>query len=709
MLFCETLGAGTADVEDLVIFASQLDAVGLAAWMDVGSLPEVELGHNLQFDLAPRLADRRLHPGDQLALLAADRLTDASLLRLRRFGDGGGVVARAFGHFARRETELSVRARLSYVLGCDPQLYDISRYDPEARRSAPIFGVPRRTPPPWQTDTGGPRLLLVGPDLKDPVQVAAIAALAPRRGLRVTVLADSKGKRDWAAANGHDVPFFHYGEVLPLALSERTDVCVFFGNVSRSYRLQTLLANLLVNGAVLLDSSVGRRPASQSDAFIAAPPGVLGLASFFEAEILPNLRRISEHVRSSRAAAIASAEPVLRFLRADGDASAVVRRSAVRPDAPGIVFMPTNGVGLGHAQRCTLIASALRQGRSRAVFAAFPSCMRMVKSYGFDVMPLIGRSSLHARTYENDLGNYLRLRALAGGARTLVFDGGYVFDSVYRTVLEAGVRGVWIRRGLWQKHQDNSAGLDREKAFDRVIVPTEAFEELNAAYSRGEHLHSVGPVVQEVRLADDARAELRAQLAERYERPLERLVVSLLGAGIAADRSMQILALCSMFERRSDTLHIVLVWPSATLERSWFGWRNSQVVRTQHAATLAAAADLVVTASGYNSFHEALYNRVPAIFVPQVGPHTDDQAARARAACERGLAAMLEPRELMKLERLVVQHLDHGEAEAVRARLAVAELPPSGTRRAAELIEELAYGPEAMERDPVANRTAGCR
>ena len=112
--------------------------------------------------------------------------------------------------------------------------------------------------------------------------------------------------------------------------------------------------------------------------------------------------------------------------------------------------MPTNGVGLGHAQRCALIASALGPGRRPPVFAAFPSCMRLVKSHGFDVMPLIGRSHLHAQSHEHDLANYLRLRALCAGARTLVFDGGYIFDSVYRTVLEGGVSGVWIRRGLWQ-------------------------------------------------------------------------------------------------------------------------------------------------------------------------------------------------------------------------------------------------------------------
>jgi hypothetical protein len=320
-------------------------------------------------------------------------------------------------------------------------------------------------------------------------------------------------------------------------------------------------------------------------------------------------------------------------------------------------------------------------------------------------MPLLGRSALHAHSHEHDLGNYLRLRALCAGARTLVFDGGFVFDSVYRTLLETGAGGIWIRRGLWQPGQDNSVALDREKAFDRVIVPLEAFEELNTAYSRGSHLHPVGPIVQRVALAPPARAELRAGLAERYGRSFDRLAVTLLGGGVAADRSMQIQALCGLFERRSDTLHLVLVWPTATLEPGWFGWRNSRVVRSQHAAVLAAAADFVVAAAGYNTFHEALYNRVPAILVPQTGAFMDNQRARARAACDRDLAAMVEPNELMTLERLVVRYLD-GEADSLRTRLAAAELPESGTARAARLIEELAYGPEAVERDPLADRPA---
>lgn len=702
MLLCETAGDGRADMEDVAVFASQLAALGLPARVDVGSVPEAA-SLNLQFDLAPLLHEGGLGAGDEVALLAADRLGDRTLVRLRRLAGGRAVTARAFGSFAQKQTALGVRARLSYVLGREPELFDLGG----AGSAAPAFGVPPRE----RRDDGSPRLLLVAPDLGDPAQAAALLALAPRRGLRLAVMTDSRAKQAWIAAHGPAVPVFAYGETLPLALAERSDLAVVFRPIDGRFRLQTLVANLLLGARPLLDATAGHVISATNDAFVPAPPGLPGLGGFLDAEILPNLRQIGENVRKSRAAAAARPDRVLAFLGAETPRPVPPPRRAAAPVLPApatgpVVFMPTNGVGLGHAQRCGLIAQAMSPARPRPVFAAFPSCTPLIKDQGFDVMPLIGRSRLHAQSHEHDLGNYLRLRALSAGARAIVFDGGYIFDSVYRTVLQTGVAGIWIRRGLWQAGQDNSVALDREKAFARVIVPEEAFEELNTAYSRGPHVSAVGPVVQEIRPDPARRAPLRAALAERYGRSFERLAVSLLGSGVAAARDTQVQALCGLFERRSDTLHLVVVWPNATLEPGWFGWRNTRVVRTRRAAVLTAAADVAVTAAGYNSFHEALYNRVPAIFVPQTGGFMDDQRARARAAAERGLAATVEAHELMTLERLVCRYLDDGEAEAVRARLADADLPPPGTARAAALIEEVAYGSDALERDPAADRPA---
>jgi UDP:flavonoid glycosyltransferase YjiC (YdhE family) len=116
-----------------------------------------------------------------------------------------------------------------------------------------------------------------------------------------------------------------------------------------------------------------------------------------------------------------------------------------------------------------------------------------------------------------------------------------------------------------------------------------------------------------------------------------------------------------------------------------YGWHNSRVIHSFHAPEIAAAADAVVSASGYNGFHEAMYNRVPTIFVPQMAPYMDDQRARAEAAARRGLAKLVEADDLLALRRALHELLD-GEAAQLRAALMSQDLPPTGTAEAARII-----------------------
>lgn len=237
MLFCDTAASGRGDAEDVAIFASQLAALGLEPRVSAAAMPAAP-GRNLQFDLAPRLVDVGLAAGDSLALLAADRLTDEALVRLRRLTDGAEVSCRAFGSFARRQTALGVRARLAYIFGREPELFDVSAHDPEIRRPGPVFGIARRTPFPGSGAAGRiPRLLLVGPDLADPLQAATLSALSLRRDLRTAVLTDAKAKQAWVQRHGPGLQIYQYGEILPAALAERGDIAVFFGGTGSSYRL----------------------------------------------------------------------------------------------------------------------------------------------------------------------------------------------------------------------------------------------------------------------------------------------------------------------------------------------------------------------------------------------------------------------------------------------------------------------------------------
>ena len=175
---------------------------------------------------------------------------------------------------------------------------------------------------------------------------------------------------------------------------------------------------------------------------------------------------------------------------------------------------------------------------------------------------------------------------------------------------------------------------------------------------------------------------------------------------MAADRGAQTQALCGILERRPDTLHLVVVWPAGRQEPAWFGWDRTRVVATQHAGALVGAADLCVAAAGYNLFHEVLYGRTPTVFVPQMGPFMDDQRTRARAAADRGLAALVEPAELMRLDRTIARFLDAGEAEATQRRLAAADLPEPGNRDAALHIAEVHDGHAGVLDDRRTHRSA---
>jgi len=313
----------------------------------------------------------------------------------------------------------------------------------------------------------------------------------------------------------------------------------------------------------------------------------------------------------------------------------------------------------------------------------------MLNRFGFDAVPLISRSNLHSDPHENDLINYGRLRRLSLGAKALVFDGGYVFDSIYRTIMDNSMNGIWIRRGLWQPTQDNSIALDREKIFNRVIIPQEAFDELNDHYSHGDHIKTVGPIVQRTKLSARQRSAIRQDLAQHLNFFFEHLIVTMLGGGVAADRSAQLNAVAAIVDDIPKSLNLIVSWPTATIEPGLHSWKNTRVVRTHHASTLVASSDLLISAVGYNSFHEALYNKVPTIFLPQSATFMDDQQRRGRAAVDRGLAALIEPKELFSLSDRIAGFLHGDEASNIRKYFKTVKLPTPGNSAAASLIHEL--------------------
>lgn len=685
-----------AMIDACLNLARQLSAAGHPTRLDAGLLP-ADLSRGQKYEAAVHAADPLAGPAvEHILVVGAERITREATNRLRQL-----ALARlrapvaAIGRFAEPGSLFATRNQLAYATGAEPVMVDLDQLlGPSAVAGC---ATPALCPPmPSVHPRGGPTTLLIhatAERLGNAATFQPLAALRHQPGLRVIILPDAAGLDRLKDGPGAALSPTAPGEVTPDGFASLADVAAFFDAPAGDERLAGIMSAMIGLGKPVLDCTEARTLHATGAPVLSGPDDPAALWPYLERSVLPNLGDIARFVTASPWFARHS---LCRFLRAAGMAPITAAPTMKRgsppppenePSTRRVVFLPTNGVGLGHAQRAALIAGAMRE--TPVSFAAFPSCIPLIQDHGFDCLPLVQKSADHADPYANDILNYSRLTRHMTPNDLLVFDGGFLFDSIVRIIAEKGVPAVWVRRGLWQAEQleaHRRQQQGRAALFRRIIQPLEAFEELNEPIHYGSVERAVGPVVQDVTISANLAQQMRRDLALRLGRDFRELVVTMLGAGHAADRSAQTLALCALLEHRPDSLHLVVSWPGASIPPGLSAWKNTRVVQTRRALHLALVADMAVSAAGYNSFHELLYHAVPSIFIPQMSPFMDDQRRRADAAARRDLAVTVEPEELLRLSREIHAFLDDGKAAVIRARLKDCALPARGTAAAAALI-----------------------
>jgi UDP:flavonoid glycosyltransferase YjiC (YdhE family) len=664
-----------------LLFAAMLADRGHRVLLDEETMPPGTDRSHI-YDAVPFLADpKETRPGSVLLIGAEDAGT-ATLARLRALELPASVPVCALGQFPDHQAEVGTRTKLAYALGREATVVNLATILGNGLPAAGACPLPAPDrPAPGSAPPRTPGLLLVLPAeaVDDPHLLSLLAALDNVPDYRLSVILPAAAKDRLKRTRHAALSVYSLAEIAPAAFARNADVAAVFGTGLPGPRMAALAIDMMASGKTVIDGTEDAALDAAGAPVIRGPSDLAALPNFLEFSVLPNLAAIGQAARKSP---WMTARAISRLEAAAGLAPPPPR-PARTPDSPRTVFLPTNGSGLGHAQRCTVIARELARPAD-TLFLAFPSCVPLVEGRGFPCLPLVQKSADHPEEWANDLVNYARLRRTLARGDHLVFDGGYVFESIYRAIHDTGCTATWIRRGLLRPGQVADAPLDRERAFRSVLVPEEAFPELNVDYSRGPRVHRVGPIVQPATATDPAT--VRARLAETFGLPFDTLVVTMLGGGVAADRTAQVQAIAGLLEPRPRTLHLVVVWPHARVAPGLSGWRNTRLVRTRDTLTLARAADLAVSAVGYNTFHELLYNRIPAIFVPQVAAWLDDQERRARAASDRGLAETVLAHELLILERRLRALLDTGAA-TLRQALAQIDLPATGNAAAARLIE----------------------
>ena len=362
------------------------------------------------------------------------------------------------------------------------------------------------------------------------------------------------------------------------------------------------------------------------------------------------------------------------------------------PGAGRILFVSSNGTGLGHLTRSMAIARRLTS--LEPLFLTLSGAAPVVREQGFPIEYVASYSTPGAGSdwrWSRRLRGRLRAAFAEAAPDVLVFDGAHPYQGLIDALGAArGARRVWCRRPMWRPGSNRGA-LARESFFDAVLEPGEfaASQDRGATVERRDRARVVDPIVfcddADLFPRQDAAAELGLDpeatcvLVNLGQGPEVRALAERCVRELAGRDGVQVAVLSSAIASGLDlpdgVVHLRATYPISRYFR---------------------AIDGAVAAAGYNAYHELIRFGIPTLFAP-MRRQTDDQAARARFAQESGVGLALGDGALPEpaLERL----LDPARRQAMAARLA--ELRPgNGAGEAATWLEELA-ATERPARAPV--------
>jgi len=348
-----------------------------------------------------------------------------------------------------------------------------------------------------------------------------------------------------------------------------------------------------------------------------------------------------------------------------------------------ILFVSSNGTGLGHLTRSMAIARRLGP-EVESLFVTFSRAAPVVRDVGFPVEFIASHGSPGAGSdfrWSRRLAGRLCAVVAEADPRVLVFDGILPYDPLLAAMGSVPAT-VWCRRGLWRPGA-STAPLTRADLFDAVLEPGDfaAAADTGPTSARRDEVQEVPPIV----FLDDVevlpRADAERELGLEPDRPT---VLVQLGQGeevaAATDRCLRALA------RREDVQVAAASSAIAGLLDVPHGVVHLR--STYPMSRYYAAFDGAVAAAGYNAFHELIRFGVPALFVP-MPRETDDQPARARHAERMGVAVAVERPGDARLEERLEELVDTERREAMKSRLAELR-PENGAAEAARWLEQRA-------------------
>jgi UDP:flavonoid glycosyltransferase YjiC (YdhE family) len=329
-----------------------------------------------------------------------------------------------------------------------------------------------------------------------------------------------------------------------------------------------------------------------------------------------------------------------------------------------VLLVSDNGAGLGHLSRLMAIARRL-PGDVQPVIATQSHGASVAHQEGFLTEYIPSRTVLRLpRPRWNTLLRE-RLQHLIEVHRPAVV----AIDSVPHAGIVAAaaqhpdITWIWVRRAMWRRDV-GTEWIAQGAAFDAILEPGEfaAAADEGPTVADRARARRVDPItfLDASELVD--REAARSALGVTGDRPT---VLLQLGAGNINDISSPVARIARYLAGHG----FAIVLAESTIATGPMPpVPGAHVVKLYPVSRYLRGFDLVVSASGYNSFHELLGFAVPSVFVPKTG--LDDQVARARFAAAAGAALLIEDPGSDEVENVLARAVDPAVRDALARRCA---------------------------------------
>lgn len=354
--------------------------------------------------------------------------------------------------------------------------------------------------------------------------------------------------------------------------------------------------------------------------------------------------------------------------------------------APRVLFMTSNGAGMGHLTRLLSIARR-NEGRFRPYFVSLSSAVPVVDNYGypFEYIASSGSMEVGWKGWNSYLVERVELTLERIRPDAIVFDGTVPYGGLIELMNRYPCARVWVRRGMW-KSSASAKSLERAKAFDLVIEPGDyarAYDTGPTSQARGAM--RIGPVTlldeHEVLGVEEGRQ--RVSLVSGQAAP--RALITLGAGNINAIGDAQTIAI---EEFRAAGWQCYVTKPAIANANGRTLDSGLQTVNHYPLAEYARGFDAAISAAGYNSFHEWMSLGLPAVWIPNEHTSVDDQLARARFAQDYGAGLLARDGDEESIREAVRTITSVTTRGLMKQRMDLLERP-SGAREAADLIANL--------------------